>query len=259
MNLLKTSICVSLLISTFCSCEKVVDIKLHSADEQYVVEGNITDQPGPYTVKISRSKGFSGKNDFKRVSNAVVTITDNGTITDTLAETNPGIYQTKKITGTPGHTYQLFVKVDNKTYTASSVMPQHVNLDSVYTTHMQGFGKNELAVVHVFSDPVEQTNYYHLLMAVNDTMTRDINLMNDEFLNGQVVAFPLLSEKKIVAGDAISLTLQSVDATIYHYYHSLASNTQVATPVNPTTNIIGGALGYFNACSISRFKTIIAK
>jgi hypothetical protein len=52
MNILRTSICIILLLATFCSCEKAVKIKLRSATDQNFVEGTVTDLPVPYTVVI---------------------------------------------------------------------------------------------------------------------------------------------------------------------------------------------------------------
>jgi len=48
------------------SCQKVIDVNLNDSDPHYIIEGNVTDQAGPYTVRISRSINFSDLNTFLR-------------------------------------------------------------------------------------------------------------------------------------------------------------------------------------------------
>jgi len=80
--------CAALMV---CSCKKIVTLKLNTAPAQIVIEGEITDQPGPYTVSISQTVGFYEDNTFPPVSGASVTISDNTNgITDSLTEVVPG-------------------------------------------------------------------------------------------------------------------------------------------------------------------------
>src|SRR6187551_2496352 len=89
------------------SCEKEISIDLNSSSPQIVIEGNISDEPGPYTVKISKTVNFSEANVFPPVTGALVVISDNTGVIDTLTETLPGSYLTNTITGTQGNTYTL--------------------------------------------------------------------------------------------------------------------------------------------------------
>src|ERR1700741_647325 len=92
------------------SCTKVIQVNLNDAAPQTVIEGNITDSAGPYTVQITRTVNFSDANVFPAVSGALVSITDTNTsVVDTLTETSPGIYTTHVLQGVPGHTYDLYV------------------------------------------------------------------------------------------------------------------------------------------------------
>jgi hypothetical protein len=79
----------SLIAFIFCSCEKVIDIDLNKADSRIVIEGNITDQAGPYTVRISKTVNFDESNTFPAISGALVKISDNAGNSETLTETQP--------------------------------------------------------------------------------------------------------------------------------------------------------------------------
>ena len=150
------------LTSVFCSCQKVIHIDLNSSSPQYVIEGNVTNLGGIDSVKISRSVNFDQDNTFPAVSGAVVTITDsNAGVTDTLREQMAGMYITTTLPGIPGHTYKLYIKADNRIFTAASTMPAPVTLDSLYTEVAGAFRKN-ISLVPVYTDPAMKGNYYQV-------------------------------------------------------------------------------------------------
>src|SRR3954471_13585302 len=111
-----------IILAGLFSCKKVIDIQVNSSDTKYVVEGIVTNEPGSCRVYLSQSKPFYEDNNFLPVSGAVVTVKDNG-IEVPLPEISPGVYAAGSITGTPGHVYQLFVKVSGMEFKASSTMP----------------------------------------------------------------------------------------------------------------------------------------
>src|SRR5579885_3353298 len=61
----KTIHTLILIVSTCMACTKVVKLPLRTAPAQYVIEGNITDQPGPYLVRIFQTTAFYDSNNFK--------------------------------------------------------------------------------------------------------------------------------------------------------------------------------------------------
>src|SRR5205809_1338046 len=123
-----------LTILSFCSCQKVIDLKLNEADIKYVVEGIITNEPGVCKVTLTQSKPFYENNQFPGISGAAVTIKDND-VEFSLPETQPGVYETNLLSGTPGHVYQLSVAIDNYAFNATSKMPLPVLLDTLYISN----------------------------------------------------------------------------------------------------------------------------
>lgn len=65
MNNYKIIILASLL---FASCEKEIDLDLNSSSPQIVIEGNISDAPGPYIVKLSKTVNYSELNNYLPVT-----------------------------------------------------------------------------------------------------------------------------------------------------------------------------------------------
>src|SRR5580704_14516118 len=78
----------------FITCKKVINLNLKNASPQIVIIGEVTNPPGPYQVTINSTVNFSNSNVFPPVSGALVIITDNTGLTDSLTETTPGTYTT---------------------------------------------------------------------------------------------------------------------------------------------------------------------
>ena len=127
-------ICISLLIG---SCIDRLDIKIPAAASQLVVDGLITDEPGPYTVKLSVA---SSVDDFLKFAKAVtarqVTIFDNMGNSEILKEIETGTFQTKPngIQGVIGREYSIRIETqDGKIYES---IPDKLNpvgdIDSLY-------------------------------------------------------------------------------------------------------------------------------
>lgn len=242
------------------SCQKVIHIDLNSADPKYVIEANITDQPGTQTVKLSKTVSFESSNTFPAVSGALVTVADaTAGTTDTLSEAAPGYYSTSSFTGVPGHTYQLYVKADGKVFTSTCIMPMPVELDSLYVSKSL-FGNTRGAIV--YTDPVTEGNYYYFAEYKNSVLTDNIYIRSDEFRNGQRIDQTLSrggGESELNTGDQLTVAMQCIDSAMYQYYFTLqqTKNQNAATPANPQTNIIGGALGYFSAHTVSSRSVVV--
>jgi len=83
-----------------------------------VVEGQITDQPGPYIVKLTRTADYSYKAINLLETGAVVTIEDNQGNRETLREQAPGgTYQTRAdgIRGVAGRSYKIVIQTRSGT------------------------------------------------------------------------------------------------------------------------------------------------
>ena len=241
---------------TVSSCEKVIDIKLNDAAKKYVIEGNISNEPGQCMVSITQTKNFSENNDFPGISGATVTITDNGGTVIPLTETSSGNYSTSVLNGAPGHVYALNVVIGGQSFTAGSTMPSPVNLDSIFVEDKILFGDSTKTVHVNYKDPAAKGNAYHFIQYKNNVREKAVFVTNDDYTNGNAISTQLRTfdnsddDNKLRTGDSVKVIMECIDTPVYQYWFSIDAATgqsNNATPANPVSNITGGALGYFSA------------
>lgn len=262
----KINIIIVLSILILSSCRKVIELDLKENEPKYVIEGIITNEPGVCRVLISQSKNFYENNQFTGISGALVKIKDNGN-EFTLTETSKGLYESMLINGTPGHIYELTVLIDVEIFTATSKMPQPVSLDTLYIS-AGPFGRFKFPVIS-YTDPAGINNGYRFEQYLNGVKDPAIFWEDDEFTDGQFVQLQLDSgvdreddPRNIKSGDTVRIDLLTLDEAILKFWYTLSTNGaegggQLVAPSNPVTNIMGGALGYFSAHTVSS-RTVIA-
>jgi hypothetical protein len=255
---MKRNIFFALSFVFFAGCQKTVKLNLNSVPPQLVIEGQVTNTPGPYTVTISRSVNFYADNTFPGVSGASVSISDGEGVTDSLTETSTGNYTTHVLAGKPGNTYTLSVRLNDTTYTATSTMPQPVGLDSVTFDNGIG-GRNQIRAQVNFQDPPGIKNYYQFILFIDGSQfTKDYFIFDDRLSDGRYITQNLRMDSSYLSkGQQLRVDMQCIDVNVYNYFNQLAQATSTGTfntttaPANPSTNISNGAYGYFSAHTIS--------
>ena len=244
------------------SCEKVISVDLNSAAPQLVIEASISDQPGPYLVKLSQTVNFDQTNTFPSVSGAKIIISDNFGNSDSLKEAFSGTYKTSAIQGIPGRTYTITINANGKEYIAVSTMPPPVNIDSL-NVESQTFGPQNIKFVDVhFRDSANIKNYYRFVEVRNGVQQKFIFLFDDRLQDGGSVTSSLLADEDTLnSGDSVNILLQCIDSKVFDYYRTIRQASgdggpSAPTPANPLSNFTGGALGYFSAYTV-RSKLII--
>jgi hypothetical protein len=128
-----------ILFFTFLLCDSCIDrldILAPNASSQLVVDGYITDAPGPYTIKLSRTRKVADFSPFATVSAKKVTIFDNAGNSEALTEIRAGVYQTSPtgIRGVIGREY--FIRIETRDDKIYESIPEKINppgsVDSVY-------------------------------------------------------------------------------------------------------------------------------
>jgi hypothetical protein len=245
----------------FTACEKEIDLDLADKSGQLVIEGNVTDLPGPYYVQLTRSVTFTKDNKYPAVAGATVTISDNTGKKDQLVYEGDGKYKTTTLTTVPGNTYTLTVAVDGVTYTASSRLPLPVPLDSLKQDSIKFGGEVRYAMRPMYTDPATFGNSYRFIISVNGKSNKAYNLNTDNIDNGKVNqrAFSIINDEdleEVKKGDVIGVEMHGIDPFIYTYYNALSEITGGrgggVTPANPPSNLSGGALGRFSAHTVSK-------
>lgn len=260
-----------LLLTALFSCEDIIEIDLNSADPQIVIDAAVTDQPGPYTVKISKTGDYFKPSVFPVVSGAVVQTADDAGFSEMLQESEPGIYQTESLQGTPGRAYTLTVIAEGEEYTAVSCMPEAVQIDSLRYNYQPGGGfgpegeKGYRLHIH-FTDRAGTGDYYRLKIYQNDKLVLGYFLYNDKFTDGNSFDYNDFEDYLFDLNDTLRVELLTIDKSAYDYYETLKNiiaaggddmpMTQAA-PANPNTNLSNGALGYFGAYTVRTDSIII--
>lgn len=134
---MKESIIILILSILSISCIDRISIETPNPDSQLVVEGLITDEPGPYQVVLSKASRLDENLNFRKYITAKsVTISDNLGNSELLKEVSTGVYQTREdgIRGVVGREYSIRIEtVDGKIYES---LPDKMNpvgeVDSIY-------------------------------------------------------------------------------------------------------------------------------
>ena len=117
-----------LLLLFMDSCVEPFELKQDEFIKALVIDGMITDKPGPYMLKLKRSSPTSVKiEDAPGVGGAIIMLHDSEGNSVQYTEAAPGIYFTPKngMQGTVGRSYHITIKLQGKEYASrpSTMMP----------------------------------------------------------------------------------------------------------------------------------------
>jgi hypothetical protein len=270
MKIFKSHSLLLLMPLALASCTKVINLDVGNDTGRLVIEANVTNVAGAQTVKLSQNVSVYTTNTYPTVSGAVVTVKDQAGNTYLFTETAAGTYTNNLLTGTAGNSYALSVSTNSKTYTANSVMPALVKLDSLTSKNsaISSSKQKKTLTVH-YQDPAGVVNQYRFVIWVNNVEVKTVYAYNDDFNDGRYVHLDLRvsdandSTVGVYAGDTVTVEMQCVDKPIYTYWYSLMQQGSTnpggsVTPADPPTNISPVSLGYFSAHTTQSI-TIVAK
>lgn len=253
-------------------CEKVINYDVKDEASKLVIAGNISNMPGQYNVRISKTVSYNELNNFPPVSDAFVEIKDDAGNTEVLTGTAPGIYETLRLEGLPGRTYTISVTINgNENYNATSKMPHPVSITAITSEDVNEFGETKKAILVHFDDPVDIRNFYVFRLVHKGELLRQVFTFDDLLYDGQSITFKMTKdiegedeedpELAIQPGDEIEVLMMGVDEKVHRYYQQLAeiveSDGPLTTTSNPISNFTGGCLGVFNAHTIDRKSYIV--
>ena len=253
------------------ACEKVIDYPLRTTDEKLVVEGLVTDQPGPYTVRLSGTTGYLTNGKVPPRDADLVTITDvEAGLTDTLRRTEAGTYQTtpKLGVGQVNHAYRLLVVRGAQRVEGTSRLRPCAPLDSISFTYRtpgnDAVRDSGYYVTFYFQEPAGRGDYYRFKLYENGAWSNhnDLAFFDDELYDGsygdaEIGAYPAQR------GDTVRLDMLSLDRAAFDFYTGLASSQQQggtpfdSPPANAPTNLSGGAFGFFGASQLRSVTRVV--
>ncbi len=160
---------VLILFSTSCIEEYWPEIETNS-EQLLVVDGKITNFPGPYTIKLSTSGSSFNTPVLHPKRNATVIIMDNQGRSEVLTEVEPGTYQTRDggLQGIVGNSYKIRIEIDNsKVYeSAFEEMLEPVAIESLSVEESISYSEDESKIdqegfqFYVDSEKAQTANTY---------------------------------------------------------------------------------------------------
>jgi hypothetical protein len=260
------------------SCEETIVLDVNQVEPKIVIEGIVTDKPGYQMVKVTRSKGFYTNGKTPRITNAVVTVSDNlgETITFTHNPRNhpdsTGIYlPSSDFVGKIGRTYTLKVNADGKDFTASDKLLPVISMDSL-KYQINDFEEEDPEIegriyelLMYARENQNEKNFFLFKFYRNDSLTynndTDIYYSDDELLAENING--ATSPVYYSIGDDATVEVFSLSKVGYVYFNDLSSILNGdgggmfgPIPSAPRTNLSNGAIGFFqvSAIDISKVK-----
>jgi hypothetical protein len=211
MKMLKYLLLRFFILALFLTgCETPIDIEFPVPPPEIVVDGLITDQPGPYEVRLSYTAAYvsSAEGNNRPVTGAQVIIEDDAGNAELLEEYRPGIYLTSVggIQGKTGNSYVLHITLMDGTVIESypEKMLPSPDIDSIYY-EFQPVSPNRLQghrIYAVTKDPAGEQNFYrwkwqgfYIFYMISEMSTlacfrkefdiNKINVFSDRYINGQ--------------------------------------------------------------------------
>jgi hypothetical protein len=270
------------------ACEEPLSVDYFKPEPEIVVDGLITDQPGPYTIRINYMGAYTLTSDGNNppVSGAIVKIYDDAGNAELLQERSSGVYQTDPdgIQGVVGRSYTINIQtvegLEIESYPEK--MTQVPEVDSIYyffkplsPTNRQG---HEVGIY--IKDPPGETNYYrwkwegyYSYFLVSEMVTigcfkkefdrAQINVVSDKDLNGNIFDRPVTFVEHF-ANDKylIHVFQQSLTEGAYEFWNAVFEQGNKAGSIvdPPPANIRGNLFytdgrkeqvhGYFGASAI---------
>lgn len=262
---MKNIVSILFIALLFTGCEKIVDLNYKGNKSIIIIEGNITNEAGPYYVKVTKSVNLTDTGSYPTINDAIVTISDDAGNSEFLTPRGNGTYRTNTLIGAAGRTYTLTVRVENEIYTAQSTMPQRVPFDSIKVETDLITGETEYSLIPVYTDPLAKGNNYRFVLWLNSKLINQHLVQNDAVRNGVLNSVRLEindDDFKFKTGDSVAIQMQCIDKHVALYYTTLALMGDSGpgggtTPNNPPGNISNGALGLFSAHTVEAKSAIL--
>lgn len=248
-------------------CEREIDVNLKDTDPRIVFEGWITDQPGPYEIKITRTTTYLGNTPEDLVVGATVVVKDDKGSVDTLEDMGNGIYRTGHLQGQQLTNYTMEAVVDGETYTAQNYLPRITPLLAIWSRYDDTLIFGEGYYVNILAqEPAGEGDFYQFRIWRNDSLfssVSDLLVGDDRLVDGALAPFIYPYPHEV--GDTIVTEVRGISNFTYDYFITLFQQASTgggpfgSPPENLLTNIDNGGLGFFGTAASTRDTLIIVE
>ena len=252
------------------SCTERIDLDLNNQEfQRVVVDGWFTNQAKAHEVKITLTSDYFVNEAAPAARGATVSITD-GVNTFQLTEEEPGIYRTEPtVAGEIGKTYTLNVEYEGESYTASHLLDTVSAIDSVDSKiavdEFTGEIEEDYRALFLFTQELPGLgNHYMWRIWKNgelqtDTL-REVQFVQDDLVDGNYIYNWEFEWLEADQGDVVYVEQHAISEEIFDGFLAVMLETDWrggifdSPPANVSTNMSGGALGFFVASGVSTYE-----
>jgi hypothetical protein len=234
-------------VATLTNCMDVVDVNVPKGEEVLAVEALITDRPGPYFVKLTKTAPYFDQTTNPAVQGASVVISDNTGFEESLVETSPGVYATSQIQGKIGNSYKLRIVAEEEVYEATTEIKRVPTIDSLTFVYEKEDKFDDLEAgyeVKYFGPELAGIgDYFRFKVYRNDTAFNepsDLVAYSDELVDGKYIGDVQFDGYRFQAGDSVKVETMGVTEEAYQFFLELyiqINNADAGIFANPVANI----------------------
>ncbi|MEZ4903869.1 MAG: DUF4249 domain-containing protein [Spirosomataceae bacterium] len=146
-------------------CVSDFDPQITQNTPKLVVDGLITNQTGPYRIKLQYSSPYTNQTSVRAIGGATVEVSDDKGAKETLTDRGSGIYETVNLKGTIGRKYTLKIKTpDGKIYESKPELLKPVaDFGKIYTEYKDTRlpkVRGQFSLFTEVNDPDTPNDYY---------------------------------------------------------------------------------------------------
>ncbi|MFI1743431.1 DUF4249 domain-containing protein [Thalassobellus sediminis] len=260
---------ILLFVLAFTSCEDVIDVDVQEAPTRLVIEASIDWEKGTIgnnqTIKLSKSTPYFDATTNVSVTNASVKVTNNNSAEEfVFTHQSNGAYTTTQFVPVINDSYTLEVIYEGETFTANETLTPVTDITEITQSIEDGFDDEALEFTVIFTDPVDEENYYLFKTQRRGDLLPELEDGDDEFVNGNEISWwfekgededtDKIEEYK--PGDIVDVSFFGISEAYYNYIRIIIEQSEGAglfssTPVPLRGNCINittpdnYAFGYF--------------
>ncbi len=295
LNKLQVLFILFIVINGLTSCNEEVislsdlDISDSSFDYDLVIDGFISTEKTICKIQLSKPVSISDTIKYTPIDDASLNMTDGiNTYSFELIDADDGTYGSlDSIQGIADYTYTVEVTYNDKTYTASDIMPSLVS-DSIYLPftvpvtydddgnlvedsdenlidleiYIHNFGYNDAMMWQINDDKDSLGNLFYLDLydLTTKIYTHKGTLPQGVFANSFVT-----TSTSGAPTDSLEIIKMAMSDEYYNYLVSVFNQTDWKSSMfstisgNVDTNVSDGGIGYFYAINVKRIKLTYQK
>ncbi len=264
-------------------CQDKIDLDLPAGEKFLVVEGWITNEAGPQTVRLTYTSAYFDNASQPVAAGATVILRDDLGNETTLEETQSGVYEFNE-QGVTGVSYQLFINLPEGDIYESDfeLLREVVPIDTIYWQLSEDEpnpdnDENPDDIYDVLIETVEPAgrgDHYQWRSFLNGVEARepfDIFTTDDQLVDGSVIPEFNVTDKLYSTPDTVVIVQERISKAAYDFLSQLQSQTAFVggpfdTPPVPIEGNVRNlsdpkrkALGFFGAAARDRASVIVGE